>query len=356
MYEKIKQWLLLHDLDAQFFYLVLILIGTILGILLLIHTALPIFVALVFTYLLDNLVTIMERYYIKRSIGAGIIVILMICTVLFFLILLPILLYQLSAFLKLLPDLVERLQLMLNELTARYPLIFGDTQPNVIIDQLREYLRSVGADVLSFSIANLTRFAAFFLYLFLVPLVVYFMLKDKLLIIRWMNSMMPIRSSLLVHLIKDVDIKFSGYIRGKCMEILIVWCTTYVVFIWLDLRYALLLSALVGFSVVMPYVGAFVVTIPVMLVAFAQWGLTIDFVVLMFAYTIIQTLDGNVLVPILFSEVVKLHPLAIVIAILFFGSLWGLWGVFFAIPLATLIQVMLDIQRGNRTTKQDLRA
>ena len=57
---------------------------------------------------------------------------------------------------------------------------------------------------------------------------------------------------------------------------------------------------------------------------------------------VIQVLDGNVLVPLLFSEAVNLHPVAIVIAVLFFGGLWGLWGVFFAIPLATLVSAILS--------------
>ena len=60
------------------------------------------------------------------------------------------------------------------------------------------------------------------------------------------------------------------------------------------------------------------------------------------AYLLIQVLDGNVLVPLLFSEAVNLHPVAIVIAVLFFGGLWGLWGVFFAIPLATLVNAILS--------------
>jgi putative permease len=61
----------------------------------------------------------------------------------------------------------------------------------------------------------------------------------------------------------------------------------------------------------------------------------------MIAYAIIQALDGNVLVPLLFSEVVNLHPVAIIVAILVFGGWWGFWGVFFAIPLATLVQAIL---------------
>ena len=57
---------------------------------------------------------------------------------------------------------------------------------------------------------------------------------------------------------------------------------------------------------------------------------------------LLQALDGYLLVPLLFSEVVNLHPVAIIIAILIFGGLWGFWGVFFAIPLATLVQAVLN--------------
>ena len=61
----------------------------------------------------------------------------------------------------------------------------------------------------------------------------------------------------------------------------------------------------------------------------------------MIAYGIIQIFDGNLLAPLLLSRVVNLHPVAIIIAILVFGGLWGIWGVFFAIPLATLVQAVL---------------
>ena len=62
----------------------------------------------------------------------------------------------------------------------------------------------------------------------------------------------------------------------------------------------------------------------------------------MAAYAIVQALDGNVLVPLLFSEVVNLHPIAIITAVLVFGGLCGdSRGVFFAIPLATLVQAVL---------------
>ena len=67
-----------------------------------------------------------------------------------------------------------------------------------------------------------------------------------------------------------------------------------------------------------------------------------EFWTVIVAYNILQILDGNVLVPIIFSEAVNLHPVAIIFAILFFGGIWGLAGVFFAIPLATFIQAIIN--------------
>jgi putative permease len=76
-------------------------------------------------------------------------------------------------------------------------------------------------------------------------------------------------------------------------------------------------------------------------VAFFQWGVSAHFLYLLLAYIIITIIDATILVPLLFSEQMKLHPVVIVLAVLVFGSLWGFWGIFFAIPLATLIDVLL---------------
>ena len=99
---------------------------------------------------------------------------------------------------------------------------------------------------------------------------------------------------------------------------------------------------MVGVSVLIPYVGAAVVTIPIAIVAYFQWGFSSHFTWVMVSYGIIQFLDGNLLVPFLFSEMVNLHPAAIITSVLLFGGLWGVWGVFFAIPLATLIHAVIN--------------
>ncbi|NOQ80331.1 MAG: AI-2E family transporter, partial [Gammaproteobacteria bacterium] len=170
-----------------------------------------------------------------------------------------------------------------------------------------------------------------------------FFLKDKDMILGWFMRFFPKDTQLSTQVWYEMDQQIGNYVRGKFWEITIISVMCFITFSFLGLKYALLISILVGLSVVVPYIGATVVTIPVALIAFFQWGWTADFAWLMLAYGIIQALDGNVIVPLLFSEVVNLHPVAIIVAILFFGGLWGFWGVFFAIPLGTLVSSVITV-------------
>ena len=146
--------------------------------------------------------------------------------------------------------------------------------------------------------------------------------------------------------------QIANYVRGKAGEIVIVGAVSYVTFISLGLQYSALLATMVGFSVLIPYIGAAVITLPIAFVAYFQWGWGWSFGQIMIAYGIIQALDGNVLVPLLFSEALNLHPVAIIVAILVFGGLWGFWGVFFAIPLATVVQAVLRAWPRNTTDEE----
>ena len=112
------------------------------------------------------------------------------------------------------------------------------------------------------------------------------------------------------------------------------------IFVSVGLNYAALLSIIVGFSVLIPFVGAFLVTIPVVVVALLQFGVGFEFYLVVGLYLLLQALDGNLLVPILFSDAVKLHPVVIMLAVFVFGGLFGFWGAFFSIPLATFIKAI----------------
>jgi putative permease len=175
----------------------------------------------------------------------------------------------------------------------------------------------------------------------LVPVLVFFFLQDKRKIIDWFVAFLPRERHLVSSVWAEVEGQIANYVRGKVVEIVIVGAVSYVTFVWLGLQYSVLLATLVGLSVLIPYVGAAVATIPIALVAFFQFGWGWDFGSVLIAYAIIQALDGNLLVPLLFSDAVNLHPVASIVAILVFGGLWGFWGIFFAIPLATVVQAVI---------------
>tara|TARA_B110000116_G_scaffold253536_1_gene250275 strand:+ start:96 stop:578 length:483 start_codon:yes stop_codon:yes gene_type:complete len=140
----------------------------------------------------------------------------------------------------------------------------------------------------------------------------------------------------------EMNDQLYNYVTGKVIEMFVVASFSYLVFALLGLPYAVLIAILVGLSVIIPFFGAILVTIPVAFLGLYEWGLTTQFYWLMFLYLLIQILDGNVLVPFLFSTRNNLHPVIIIITILFFGGIWGFWGLFFAIPLATFIKAIVN--------------
>jgi len=235
---------------------------------------------------------------------------------------------------------INRGQGLLMQLPEQYPEIISKSSIKDIILSLSGDISNVGQSVLSVSFASIPLIV---IYLVLVPLMIFFFMKDKVLILEWMSRFLPADRALVTDLWEEMDAQIGNYIRGKVYEIIIVGVASYIVFKLFGLNYASLLAIVVGLSVLIPYIGAATVTIPVALVGFFQWGLGSDFTWLMIAYFVLQFLDGNVLVPVLFSDAVNIHAIAIIAAILVFGGLWGFWGVFFAIPLATLVKALINV-------------
>ncbi|MCK5335982.1 MAG: AI-2E family transporter, partial [Gammaproteobacteria bacterium] len=254
---------------------------------------------------------------------------------------LPLIINQLVQLVKELPNMIATGQQLLMELPQQYPLI-SEQQIAQVVSFANTEIASIGQQILSISLSSVVDVFTLLVYMVVVPLLIFFFLQDKERIISWLKRFLPDDMGLASKVWRDVDIKIGNYVRGKIIEILVVGFATYLPLAIMGMDYAALLSLLVGLSVIIPFVGAVAVSIPVVLIAFFQWGFTADFVTLIVAYSVVQFLDGNILVPLLFSEVVNIHPAAIIIAVLVFGGLWGVWGVFFAIPLATLVQAVIN--------------
>jgi putative permease len=304
----------------------------------------PMFASIVIAYLLEALVSRLQRLRVPRMLAVVVVFLLFTALLLFlFFGLVPLVLRQLTQFVLQFPDYIASGQEVLRRVPEAYPQLISQAQIEALIAQLGQDVASLGQRVVGWSLASVkVLITLLVIYLILVPLLVFFFLKDKDLMIGWVAARLPRERSLVNRVWAEAEGQIANYVRGKVLEIFIVGSVTFVTFTLLDLQYTALLATIVGFSVLIPYVGATVATLPIAVVAYFQFGWGWDFGQVMIAYGIIQALDGNVLVPLMFSEVVNLHPVAIILAILVFGGLWGFWGVFFAIPLATLVKAVIN--------------
>jgi putative permease len=340
MFSQLKDWYHRNFSDPQVVILALLLVAGVVLVMTFGQMLAPVFASVVVAYLLEGLVARLQRIGIPRLIAVMVVfsAFMAVLLVLFFGIT-PMITRQLGQALAEMPEYIRQLQAVIADLPQRYPQIVGEEQVNDILGKIGDDVRKYGGAVVSPS--GLMYLVGLVIFLVLMPILVFFFLKDKAVLLAWFRRYMPRNRGLALRVWTEVDAQIGNYVRGKVLEILIVWIVTYITFTLLGMPFAMLISMLVGFSVLIPYIGAAIVTIPVAIVAFIQFGFTMEFGWVMVAYGIIQMLDGNVLVPVLFSEVVSLHPVAIIVAVLVFGGIWGFWGVFFAIPLATLVNAVL---------------
>ncbi|WP_298634290.1 AI-2E family transporter [uncultured Umboniibacter sp.] len=315
----------------------------------------PLLAAVVISFLLDSFVKLLTKLGLARGYAVYIVyaafvgVMVSLVFVLF-----PEIWRQLSSLFNAAPAIVGELQTGAIHLSEQYPQYLSRTHLDEMFSSASGEVGKLTQKALAYSVSGLQGVMTVAIYLVLVPILVFFMLRDQSAIGTWFEGFLPSRRSRLTSIWGEFIAQCGNYARGKVVEIVVVGMVSFITFSVLGLSYAALLGFLVGVSVIIPFLGAAVVTLPVMLVGYFQWGVSTELLVLFVSYSIIQFLDGNVLVPLLFSEAVKIHPVGIIAAVLIFGGLWGVWGVFFAIPLATLIKALINSwpSMAKQTTKE----
>lgn len=314
--------------------LVLVMLGGVLA---------PLIAAIIIAYLMQGLVNLLLRWGLSARLSfITVYTVFMGIFLLLLLYLIPRVFNQLRRLIDEIPNLVNQWQNALMALPENYPNLFSEEQVRQFIAGIGGELGGYGQAILQYSLASLPSIFAWIIFIVLVPILVFFVMKDREELVRWAGNFLPRNRPLMSRIWQEMDQQISNYVRGKVAEIMIVGVAAYLMFLVLEINYALLLSVLVGLSVIVPYIGATVVTAPIAAVAYVQWGIGGEFYTTLIAYMVLQILDGNVLVPVIFSEAVNLHPVAIIAAVLVFGGIWGLAGVFFAIPLATLVKAIIN--------------
>ncbi len=319
-------------------YFAILLIFSFFFIILFGNVLLPVIISIVIAFLLNGFMTTLIKYNMSQKLS------LSITLIVFFG-------FYLSLFMAL-PSIGTEI----NNLLQNLPIIVSSFQQNLIemnnyfseeeIDQIFANLSNQISVLLSSALGQLAGTVSLMfnaiLYAIMIPLMVFFFLKDKSILLPIASIILPKENGFMQSVFAEMNDQLFNYVTGKFIEMLLVATASYILFAFLGLPYAVLIAILVGLSVIIPIFGAILVTIPVVLIGLYEWGLSENFYWLLGFYLLIQILDGNVLVPILFSTRNNLHPVVIIIAVLFFGGIWGFWGLFFAIPLATFVKAIIN--------------
>ena len=305
----------------------------------------PLLIGLVLAFLLESVVKVLTKF-LKLSRGLAVLLSYTAFCGLFILavfLLLPVLWSQFVQLAEHLPQMLAKVHQLLNDLPNKYPTVFSSSFISSLTSSTPEsnnVLPELGKFIVSHSINSIQSIVTWVVYLVLVPLLTLFFLKDKVKVLNWVKSLLPKKRDLLNSVATEMQFQLGRYVQGKFIEVMIMWMITYIGFLCFGLKYSFLLSFAVGLSAIIPYIGMVLVTVPVFLIGFFQWGFEPHFFYMFLVYLIIQGLDGTVLVPLLFAGAVDLSPIAIIAAVLFFGGIWGFWGLFFSIPLATLVRAV----------------
>ncbi len=303
----------------------------------------PFIVSLIVAFLLDALVKPLIRLGIPPLWSVVFVCIVFFGALLLVgLLFLPLLWEQALHLVRELPSMFSRAHSLLLDFINQQLHFLSLGKFDALVSDIDWKVSSVGQWFFSLSLASIPGLLSLLVYFIVVPIMVYFLLIDKSFLLESVRKIFPEKLSCLDLMWQEIHKQISHYVIGKLWESVILALVMYVLFIYFKLNYATILAIAVGISGIIPWVGAVLVTVPLVVIAIFQWGFTADLVSFLVLYCVLIALDANLLVPLLFSETMKMHPIVILMSVIFFGQLWGVAGVFFAIPLAVLIKVMLQ--------------
>ena len=319
-------------------YFAILLIFSFLFIILFGNVLLPVIISIVIAFLLNGFMTTLIKYNMSQKLSLSITLIVFFGFYLSLFMALPSIGTEINNLLQNLPIIVSSFQQNLIEMNN----YFSEEEIDQIFANLSNQISVLLSSALGQLAGTISLMFNAILYAIMIPLMVFFFLKDKSILLPIASIILPKENGFMQSVFAEMNDQLFNYVTGKFIEMLLVASASYILFAFLGLPYAVLIAILVGLSVIIPIFGAILVTIPVVLIGLYEWGLSENFYWLLGFYLLIQILDGNVLVPILFSTRNNLHPVVIIIAVLFFGGIWGFWGLFFAIPLATFVKAIIN--------------
>ncbi|MFZ2312081.1 MAG: AI-2E family transporter, partial [Methylobacter sp.] len=182
----------------------------------------PVFVSIVLAYLLEGLINKAESMRMPRLPAVYLVFsVFMACLVFLLFYLLPLVSQQAVELVQQITEILNRAQTGIMSLPKMYPQFISESKIQQMMFEVQRELLTYGQNVLSHSAASVMGLVSVMIYLFLVPMMVFFLLKDKQMLVSWFLQFMPRDRHLTVLVWEEVDMQIGNYVRGKFAEVLI---------------------------------------------------------------------------------------------------------------------------------------
>ncbi|MFV9510949.1 AI-2E family transporter [Tepidibacillus sp. LV47] len=300
---------------------------------------LPFFIALIISYLLHPIVTLLHDRGVPRSLAVLLIYIVFFGSVtIISLKAFPLLVTQIKELGENLPQIVNHLKSWLDGLRNGYPI--PDSIQKGINHSIQGWETKL-TNIFSHMMDFLGNTISILFTIFLVPFVSFYILKDYKLIEKTVITFVPRKKRKgMIRLLKEIDEALGNYIRGQLIVITIVGVFAYIGYLIIDLPYPLLLAFIVSVTDIIPYIGPFIGMAPALIVAMSiSWKMAISVLIV---NTTIQALEGNIIAPQVVGRKLNIHPLLIIFALLIGGEVGGIFGMILAVPIFAIIKVILQ--------------
>lgn len=300
----------------------------------------PFLLSLVSAYLLSPVVQYMERRMISRSMAIIVIYLLFAIVIFVFCVgVMPLFLDDLQELMLQLPDYAERLQEIFAHMQEDYRRF---NLPDYVRELIDNNIAGAG-ELLTIQLERSYNFLidlfSRVLLLLLVPILTYYFLRDEAALKEKLISLFPYRARRrLINLAVEIDTALGAYIRGALLISLAVGLMTYIGLLILGVNFPLVLAIIVGITNLIPYIGPIIGAVPALLLALLEQPLlTLKVLILII---VVQQVESQLITPYVIGRSVRMHPLAIILALLLAGKLFGIVGLILAIPAAIILRIL----------------
>jgi predicted PurR-regulated permease PerM len=236
------------------------------------------------------------------------------------------------------PNIVHKISVKIESMSDEYSGLYSVFKDFEIDKKLSIFGTNLAERVLN-SVPSLV--TAFVSFLVLVPFYTFFLLKDAVVIKKWLLGMLPNRYlESGVALIYNINKQTSGFIQAKLLEAGVLGIMVYVGLLILGIKYALLLSLFAAVMNLVPYIGIFIGAAPGLAIAYFYGEGTAAVWYTVLIYTIAQLADIFLVIPLVLAKRISIHPMIVVIMLILGFELMGVLGMILAVPFFSIIKAI----------------